>query len=405
MKKTSFKYIFFIVIMYILIFQNYLQNIIKPFQYFDEVLALFIVPALFVCSKKQSNVKKKDFTIITCLLVIFGIGILSNCLYKIQPWKVVYSDILIFYKFFLVYYLSSLLWKHEFLEKYSDKILFHSKLIIRILFCLTIANYIFQLWPGNVRFGIMSNRLFYTHQTMLVGVCIFLFAMINAVKKEKNVKLDQILLLILLLTTLRFKALGAVFIILFIIYYVTTKEKKISISKYVLALFFVIILAWDQISYYYIDLEYSARNQLTIKSFEIAKDYFPLGTGFGTYGCFVSSENYSPLYYTYGLSHIHGLTPGKADFISDTFWPMIFGQFGFIGTLIYLYVLFIIFKKIQDEFSKENMYIYISKITCLVYLLISSTSESAFVHPLAIPLAIILGINVKKNGVELNEEK
>ena len=71
---------------------------------------------------------------------------------------------------------------------------------------------------------------------------------------------------------------------------------------------------------------------------------------------------------------------------------MLLGQFGYIGMGVYILIIIIIFIKIQHGYKIENKAIYISKITALVYLLISSTSESAFVNPMAIALAITIAI-------------
>ena len=340
MKKLSFKYIFITVIMYVLVFQNLLQTFVKPFQYFDEILALLILPVWVLTSKRQKKIEGKDFSIIVCLLAISLIGLFANYSFKYQPLNVAFSDLLLFNKFYMVYYLSKIIWNKDFIEENSDRMLKNVKFLVRILLILTVLNYLFNLWPAEIRFGIKANKLFYSHQTILVGTCVFLFSMLNLVKKNNKIKFEQISLMLILLSTLRFKGFGIMILVFFITLYVEKTKKKITLSKYAIALLAIIFVAWDQISYYYIDLEYSARNQLTIKSVEVAKDHFPIGSGFGTYGSFVSSENYSPLYYKYGLSSIQGLTPRNADFISDTFWPMILGQFGFIGLILYIIILF-----------------------------------------------------------------
>lgn len=68
---------------------------------------------------------------------------------------------------------------------------------------------------------------------------------------------------------------------------------------------------------------------------KIAWDYFPFGAGFGTFGSWMSRAMYSPLYHTYGLSHVWGLSPGKTSFINDIFWPSILAETGIFGLLFY----------------------------------------------------------------------
>lgn len=394
-KKIRVSSVFLVLILYLLIFQNLLTNYFKPIQYFDEVLALLVFPiGFFRLSNRNSNnhiIKKDDLIMICALLAIFAVGLYSNFVYKMQPANIYMSDALLVFKFFLVYLLSKWIWKDNIDNKQKKFILKHTKVIIFILFLLTIANYLFGIWPWEIRFGIMTNKLFYSQPTVLAASCIFLLSLL-IMCSEKISKLDFIALSLVLLSTLRFKAIGAALIIALIVIYVYKTKKKISVTKFGILAFLALVLAWDQINFYYIDSDNSARNQLTIKSIEIAKDYFPVGSGFGTYASHMSGVNYSPMYYKYGLSGIYGLVKGHVEFISDTFWPMIIGQFGFIGFICYLITLVIIFKRIQNEFNISNINIYVSKIVCFVYLVISSTSEAAFVNPVAIPLAIMLAI-------------
>lgn len=75
-----------------------------------------------------------------------------------------------------------------------------------------------------------------------------------------------------------------------------------------------------------------ARNAMYIASFRIAVDHFPLGVGFGLFGGYATKLHYSKIYYQYGLSNIWGLSSETGQFLLDTFWPHVLGQFGFIGT-------------------------------------------------------------------------
>lgn len=396
------KTIFFIIILYISIFQDFLQKYIVYFKYFDEILALLFFPFLyFYCFKNKKNLKiKKDNAIIfTSLIFIILIGLFSNFYYKYQNLTIVLSDLLLFIKFFLLYFLSSILWEDDFFENKSKLILFHVKVIIIILAIFTICNYMFNLYIGDYRFGIKSNTLFFSHSTVLATVCIFLLSLLIRCSK-KTVSPFYIICILLLFSTLRLKAIGACIMILFLAYYVEKNNKKISISKLLVLAVIILVVSFDQISYYYIDSDGSARRELTKTAFLVAKDYFPLGTGFGTYASHFSAVSYSVIYYKYNLNYIYGITPENPYFVSDVFWPMVIGQFGYIGLILYLICLYKIFKKIQDEFSADNVYIYISKMICLAYLIIASTSEAAFAGPIAMSLAIVIGSNSRRGNNE-----
>lgn len=403
--KINIKYTIVLICMYLLIFQNILQKYIPIMQYFDEILALCVIPVFgikMLDKKNKLELDNKDFLIIILILFLFVTGISSNIIYNIQPTSVALADALLIFKFFFTYFLAKTCLNVDFIENFKKKLRTHVKIILYVFFVLTVFNYVFRIWPGEYRFGIMTNKLFYGHSTSLVAVCIFLLSLIilltNNLKKEK---ISVFAVSLVLLSTLRFKAIGALLIISGVMILVNHSNKKISISKFGLLVLIGLIFVWNQIEYYYIELDGSARNQLTQKSLQIAKDYFPLGAGFGTYGSYMSGISYSPLYYIYKLNNIYGLQRENANFISDTFWPMIIGQFGILGLVIYSLILIILFKNIQDDFNVENKQLYLSKICCFIYLLISSTSETAFVHPMSIPLALVIGISsMKKKGIK-----
>ena len=175
--------------------------------------------------------------------------------------------------------------------------------------------------------------------------------------------------------------------------YVERTQKKLSLTKIAFVGVILLIFAFDQINFYFFKNDGFARKELMNASFEIAKDYFPIGTGFATFGSFYSAENYSLIYYKYNLNTVYGLSPNYHYFVADSFYPMLLGQFGYIGLFLYLICIYLLFKKIQNIDLKKNKYVYISKICALTYLIISSTSESSFTGPMAISLALIMGFD------------
>lgn len=387
----------YIIILFLLIFQNFLQMYITIFQYYDEILAVIgILAIIFEFIKSKGKIKKSNLIILSCMIVISIIGFYAVIENKYQELQYAVIDWILVTKFFLIYLLSQIYTKHFDLTEYSNKIYKSIKVTIIILSIFTVANYVFKLYPSEVRYGIMANKLFYGHPTYLAAVCIALIANMMLFSKKTN-KFYMFLCLIILASTMRVKAIAATVIILIIIIYVNKTNKKISMSKLGIVGLVAIIVAWSQIEYYFLDYEGSPRRLMIEASINIANENFPIGTGFGTFGSFVSGEHYSPLYEMYGLNKIFGLKEGETFFLSDNFWPMIIGQFGYIGTIIYLLAILMIFLKMQGDFDKNNKNIYLAKITCLAYLLISSIAEASFANPIAIPLAIILGMNYRKN--------
>ena len=168
--------------------------------------------------------------------------------------------------------------------------------------------------------------------------------------------------------------------------------KKKSNIIFLLAILVTIAyyIAADKI-YEYVSLDtLSARTSLYKTSLKLFVDYFPLGTGFGTFASSLSSSegNYSLVYYLYNLQNIEGLIEGNAIFAADVFWPCILGQNGICGFFIYLIMLFKVFK--------YNLYSNISnncKAACLIlwiYAFIASSTEAYFSNSTGVQFAIFL---------------
>lgn len=390
---SKYKYFFMISVIYMLIFQNFFQQYIKIFQYFDELITVIAIPIIIVKYLFNKSDKYKSNIIISILLIIIiGIGLISNVVYKYQTFLYAVSDVLVFIKFFITIFFFEIIFDKDIILENREKLKIHCDVIIYILLFLTFLNYTSNIFPNPIyRYGIKVNKLFYMTPTYLVAICVFLLAL-NLMVKQKTDKKAILFLMIILISTLRFKAIGVVIISIIICFEVERKNKKISLSKIGIMSVLIAIVAYYPIKYYFFNNEY-ARSLLTTKSFEIAKSHFPIGSGFGTFASYFSTVNYSPLYYKYDLYKVHGLVKGEAIFACDVFWPMILAQFGFIGVFLYGICIIIIFRKIQKCFDKDNKYFYIAKLLCFLYLIISSTSESAFVNQLAIPLAFIIGID------------
>lgn len=397
--KINLKYVFFLLCFIVFIFQNYLQTIFPIFSYFDELFSLLFFP-IFIYKFCKGKIKNNKIINISFLICI--IGLISSLLNNYQNLSTIFSDMIIFEKFFFTMYISSILFDKEFLDKHRRKTIFCINSITFILTILTCVNYIFKIFPGEIRYGIMSNSLFYSHPTYLASVCIFLIAM-NLLLKNRMISLSNIVLFVMLLSTLRAKAIASAVVAIIICAYVIKNNKKISFSKLFVIGALLFVVFFRQFSYYFFSDGF-ARKELTVKSICIANDHFPFGAGFGSYGSYYSTVNYSPVYYMYGLNNVWGLSPNYSAYATDTFWPMVIGQFGYIGAILYLVIIVLIFLKIQNDFTVDNKYYYCSKILCFSYLIISSIAETAFVNPLAIPLALLLGFNVEEHREDINNE-
>jgi hypothetical protein len=134
----------------------------------------------------------------------------------------------------------------------------------------------------------------------------------------------------------------------------------------------------------------AARMALYVIGIRILLDFFPLGSGFGTFASYLSGKYYSNLYALYGIDDVIGMTRTDYNFISDVFWPYIYGQFGVFGLVIYLRVIFSVFiRQFHSGISRNSR---IAVVAVWIYALIATTSEAYFTNGTGVQMALFLGL-------------
>jgi hypothetical protein len=128
-----------------------------------------------------------------------------------------------------------------------------------------------------------------------------------------------------------------------------------------------------------------ARYIMYLTSIDIANDFFPFGAGIGRFGSHLSAVYYSPIYELYGLSTIHGMTKEDHNFLLDTFWPMILGETGWIGLLVYSLMIIVIFRTLV-RYMNETVGVMaqafqLGTIMMLSESLVESIAEPIFTAP------------------------
>lgn len=148
--------------------------------------------------------------------------------------------------------------------------------------------------------------------------------------------------------TFRYKAMAAAIFAIALFYVVLVRRKSISKWNLICLCIIAVFIAWGQIVEYYFAGNETARDLLGTTSLQIAFDYFPLGTGFGSFASYMSKVYYSQVYFSYHLSSVYGLMniPDGGSFISDVYWPMVLGQTGFLGLLCILSIYIKLFKRL-----------------------------------------------------------
>lgn len=382
----------FFLFFYLLVFQNPLTKYVSPvFLYADELFALLgvaFVIYLGFSSVKKLIIKKDTLRMVAFLLAFAACGLTGNLLYRYQRADLVLKDLYVNLKFFLS--VASGFYLFRYARPDRKLVLRHTKRCTVFLFLLLAADLLLDVFPNSgYRYGIKIRNLIFGHVTYLAGTCAFLLSVLMFHYEKRSIKYIAMALLTLI-STVRSKALASAAAYLVVLYFIVIRRQRIRLWHILLIGALGLSIAWDQVSFYYIELAgQSARSVLTQTSFEIMKDFFPIGTGFGTYGSDVAGQSYSPVYVEYGFTKVHELQK-ETGFFSDTFWPIIIGQTGFAGTMCYLAVLSVLFRKTIQVRSADRS-AYGAVLFIFVFLLISSTSEPTFNNAVSIPLAMMLG--------------
>lgn len=386
-------------------FSSYLEEL--PHQllaYSDEVLECLAICFIgYKLIKGQGiNLLFEEKVIIGCYAVFVAVTGISSFINGYQSMFYSLVDMLVCIKFIVMYFAARFLITDK--QTY-DELISSLALIVKVILVLmvvlmlhdTFFEPIFQRFD---RYGLYSFQLCFGHPTGLAiasFICFVILLMNQNVKKTISNDIFIYVSLIVCFFTLRGKAIAsAACALLFYIYFTKLNFKKllpIGLASVATAVY----LGLGQWNLYFgsstIDAEGNVRGMMLKDSFTLAKDNFPIGTGFGTFGSNVTVTTYSPLYYRFGYDKYFGSSVEKPLFLSDSFWPIVTAQGGFIGLFAFVGVVAGLLTMVIRRL-KSNKYFFTAGLSILMYEVISSLGESAFFHPTVWPMFILLGIMV-----------
>lgn len=368
------------------------------FSYCDEIATIAVVCAAFFRFHASKNALADGMSTssklaLIWLFVVVSAAFLGNAFCGVHAsTAAILTDFLTCCKFPIA--LIASIYAFACSERLSALFEIEAKILLVVMTVLGIGNLFFDFGMGSeARFGIRASFTFvFDHPTYLVFCAAGLTAFLMK-DRERNMPFIVMGMLVVLLS-LRSKgfAFAAVCLLLLLTF---GKSNRLSVVHIALGLVAVALIGMDQYINYYQSAGY-ARGELARQAIAVANDYFPLGTGFATYGSAVTAQidNYSPLYYAYGLSTVWGLAPGAASFLSDTFWPTVLAQFGYFGLVAFAALLIALFVMCYKAGGGSRLPV----ICVFAYLLISSTSESSFFNPSAAYLAMCAGLAICPAG-------
>lgn len=317
------------------------------FSYCDEIATIAVVCAAYFRFHASKNALAESMSTssrlaLVCLFAVVSAAFLGNAFCGVHAsTAAILTDFLTCCKFSIA--LIASIYAFACSERLSALFEIEAKILLVVMTVLGIGNLFFDFGMGSeARFGIRASFTFvFDHPTYLVFCAAGLTAFLMK-DRERNMPFIVMGMFVVLLS-LRSKgfAFAGVCLLLLLTF---GKSNRLSVVHIALGLAAVALIGMDQYINYYQSAGY-ARGELARQAIAVANDYFPLGTGFATYGSAVTAQidNYSPLYYMYGLSTVWGLAPGAASFLSDTFWPTVLAQFGYFGLIAFVALLIALF--------------------------------------------------------------
>jgi hypothetical protein len=355
-------------------------------QYIDEILILILVlytSIHIIGTNKQINKEIYYFTAIIIFYLIYsfyigitnGKAILLDLQQQIKPYAA----------FYCTYYLN---------PTFTQK----QKLILNRFINLLVLLIIGIILTGNAQtyFGAPLAALATTMSTLALYYYFFSPAK-NRFKKK------SFLIMSLGLFSGKSKFMSEYIITAYLFFIKKTKITILSPKFIILLSIFTILISyiiWDKLNYYFIEglqnSEGIARPLLYKTSFEILKDYFPFGSGFGTFCNEASRSVYSPLYYNYNLQDVWGLSPDFPAFAADCFYPTL-SQFGIVGIIFFVLFWRKRYVQIKNCIQKN----YIIGITIIITLLLESIADTSYLSNRGIPFFILLALTIKTQSNRL----
>lgn len=411
------------------------------FNYLDEFLVVSLFTYGILKSVKNKRFPKNSKKLLRGILLFAAFGILSFFTNSYHGnLGNIFAASFLAVKFWLVVFSMSLLDSHKSIyQTLIDTILVAEKIIIffaiiNIIFPAEFNNFFSSNYSA-YRFGFPAVCSLFNHPGVygwFMTFCSIIHLSKFYTSKNKKELVWVIITIIFAIASLRAKVIVsmAAVIVAMVFLYIRKKsgkdflkEKKtrrplfLLIGSALLLLFSFRGLLTTTYELYFTDnLGVSARGELIKNSFNIGNDFFPLGVGFGKYGSVYASRDYSEYYYIYDMNWVYGLSPndlseGTKNYSMDTFWPTILGETGYLGLLIYFYLIIFIFyfiwispiksKSKLDELDILAMLVFIQTI-------VESFGGQIFnSSPQFLLISIVFGLAISKRNqsLEKNEQK
>lgn len=349
-RELLFAFFLFMLPFSVIFETGYYGSNIAYLAYTDEVLcivcAIYTVYFIF-----KNGIKGTNLAILGVLIVLILWGMYCN-IYSgvIKSWFPIIVDAVCLAKIFIpfiIYRQVAVFDKKRMIARYL--VLISKLMLIAATVCGIISQFVYigmSIDPQR-RYGILPFSFVFRNEGRFgyIAICALIFIMLVEKSKRKTTFYELCAIMCVLFTTK-----GVVYIVVacyIILLIIWRKNTKLTLPKVSLLAIGGIAVSTTQINTYLRDYN-SPRVTLIRYGITTAKRYFPFGSGFATYGSDQAMKNYSSLYYLYGFDNRWGLSPDNPAFLNDCYLGMLFGQFGFFGTVLFFVLIILTFIPIKN---------------------------------------------------------
>ena len=373
---------------YIILLCNNVNTSITWLQYGDELLTIVFVIYILLHSRHIN-----DFNLLLVHFIFILTGIIGTILWNKQIAPAIMQDILVCSKYIIAYIFAKTYFRFH--AKSIKSIFLVSKIIIWLVFSLSIINWFMpSLFNTDQDFIQVGQKVIFTHQTYLTSfgvIFLLVFSIYYYIYKHGAIYLIQASYLILVSMTTK----GLAFLIVYWVLYLCIFKLRIRNLKILVVICAcgLLLMSYSALFEYFGDSNhYSPRNIMLTDSIRILVEYFPFGIGLAAYGSSVAYRYYSPMYVALGYQNNFGMNlKDEVNYMCDNFWPCIFGEYGFCGTILFLAIIVMFVKMCINQYKLNKHLGYIS-FAAIVYLLITSTAETSFFGINGVIFMLLLGM-------------
>ena len=312
--------------------------------YSDETLCIICILYILYFSFKK-GIKGIDLTMLILLIVCSVITLCGNLINKlITNWFPIIVDLVCLAKIFTVFIVYKLVGERDTKKRVISYLVPICKITIILGSIFGILSQFVNLGmtTPNRRYGILPYYFIFENEGRYgyIIACAFLILLLAKLPKKQERIYEVLMIFNIIITT---KGVTYIIVISYIVLVIMWKKTlKLNAKTLILLILSGLAASSVQINTYLRDTE-SPRVTLIIYGFKTANTYFPFGSGFATYGSDMAARNYSKLYIKYGFENRYGLSTLNSTCLNDCYLGMVVGQFGYIGMIVFLVMLCLIF--------------------------------------------------------------